>query len=46
MGQKKVRYTEEENKKAAHHRMKEKRVDKKTAIRIHIEHKWVITLFF
>jgi len=43
MGQKKVRYTEEENKKAAHHRLKEKRVNEKTAIRIHIEYKWVKT---
>jgi hypothetical protein len=39
MGQKKVQYTDEENKKAARHRMKEPRVGKKTAIRIHIEYK-------
>ncbi len=41
MGKKKVQYTEEDNKKAASHRLKEARVDKKTAIEINIEYKWV-----
>ena len=39
MGKKKVHYTDEDNKRAASHRVREPRVDKKTAIEINIEYK-------
>lgn len=39
MGKKKVQYTDEDNKRAASHRVREARVDKKTAIEINIEYK-------
>lgn len=36
-----VRYEEEESKRMAQVRERGERVDKKKAIRVHIEHKWV-----
>ena len=42
MTKKKVQYTDEDNKKTAAERLNEKRVDKKTAIRVHVEYKWEV----
>jgi hypothetical protein len=39
MTKKKVQYTDEENTKTANERLKEDRVDKKAAVRVHIEYK-------
>ena len=39
MTKKKVQYTDEDNKKTAAERLNEKRVDKKTSIRVHVEYK-------